>query len=113
MPVSAKSAAALHRDRVAAAAGSPESPGYDPYVYPWYETRILALDVNDRQIAREIRDELFWCAFVDSDDIEVSVEHGVATLTGTVGSPGEYLAGHSVPAAGMPTRGNDNVKKHR
>jgi osmotically-inducible protein OsmY len=79
--------------------GYPENIGYNPYVYqwsihdyPWYDTTTLTLDSNDKQIAREIRDELFWSPFVDSDDVAVSVEDGVATLTGTVGSLGEYRA---------------------
>jgi osmotically-inducible protein OsmY len=35
---------------------------------------------------------LFWSPFVDSDDVTVSVEAGVATLTGSVDSLGEYNA---------------------
>lgn len=34
----------------------------------------------------DIEDELFWSPFVDADEVEVSVEDGVATLTGQVDS---------------------------
>jgi osmotically-inducible protein OsmY len=38
----------------------------------------------DWQIEEDIRSELFWSPFVDSDEVIVNVEDGVATLTGTV-----------------------------
>jgi osmotically-inducible protein OsmY len=45
---------------------------------------------SDAEIEEDIEDELFWSPFVDSDDVKVSVSHGVATLTGTVDSWFEY-----------------------
>ena len=100
-------------------AGFPENVGDAPYVYPWsihddpwYETRTLSLDIIDNQTAREIRDELFRNPFFDSDDVGVSLADRVETLTGTVNSLGEYRAGR-IPAAGMLTRGNGYVEKHR
>ena len=39
-----------------------------------------------RQIKKNIEDGFFWSPFVDSDDIKVTVNGGVATLTGTVGT---------------------------
>lgn len=47
---------------------------------------------SDWGIKNDIEDELFWSAFVDSDDITVSVENGVATLKGTVDSQRELNA---------------------
>lgn len=44
----------------------------------------------DRELREEVRDQLFWSAFVDSDDIQVSVNNGIVTLTGTVSSWSEY-----------------------
>jgi osmotically-inducible protein OsmY len=38
----------------------------------------------DWEIRADIEDELWWSTFVDSDDINVEVEDGVATLTGEV-----------------------------
>lgn len=41
-------------------------------------------ELSDWEIKEDIEDELFWSPFVDSEDITVTVENGVATLTGTV-----------------------------
>jgi uncharacterized linocin/CFP29 family protein len=42
--------------------------------------------LSDEQIKKNIKDRFFWSPFVDSDDIKVTVNGGVATLTGTVGT---------------------------
>lgn len=44
---------------------------------------------HDLQIERNVISQLFWSPYVDAGDIEVSVESGVATLTGTVESRAE------------------------
>ncbi len=66
---------------------------YDPFVDPWYYRAITWYDASERHslvddavLKAEIEDELFWSPFVDSDDVEVTVEDGVATLRGTVDS---------------------------
>ncbi|MEW6490454.1 MAG: BON domain-containing protein [Thermodesulfobacteriota bacterium] len=41
---------------------------------------------------RAIEDQLYWSPFVDADAVQVSVEEGVATLTGRVGSLAEASA---------------------
>jgi len=41
---------------------------------------------TDARIKKSIEDYFFWSPFVDSDDIKVTVNGGVATLTGTVGT---------------------------
>lgn len=47
----------------------------------------LPLDWKDDWVIREdIEDQLWWSTYVDSDDITVSVDKGVATLQGTVDS---------------------------
>jgi osmotically-inducible protein OsmY len=38
----------------------------------------------DWEIIANIEDELFWSPFVNHDEVNVSVENGIATLTGTV-----------------------------
>jgi osmotically-inducible protein OsmY len=53
---------------------------YDPY------------SKNDWEIREDIEDNLYWSPFVDSDDIDVSVEDGVATLTGSVSTLFEHKA---------------------
>jgi osmotically-inducible protein OsmY len=43
-------------------------------------------NLSDEQIKKNIEDAFFWSPFVHSDDITVTVDGGVATLTGTVGT---------------------------
>ncbi len=38
----------------------------------------------DWEILDDVKDELFWSPFVDSDKVTVNVDDGVVTLTGTV-----------------------------
>ncbi len=47
---------------------------------------------TDQRIENDIESQLFWSWFVDSDDISVEVEEGVATLTGTADSWHEVQA---------------------
>lgn len=57
---------------------------YDLLDFDWLELEPGYTLDSDEQIAEEIRDEYFWSPFVDGDDIVVTVQDGVATLTGTV-----------------------------
>jgi osmotically-inducible protein OsmY len=63
---------------------------YDPYVddwrprHHWYSYEKRNPTMTDDVIADAIRTQLWWSPFVDSDEVEVSVKNGVATLTGTV-----------------------------
>lgn len=75
----------------------PEVITYDPYVYdwsvydyPWYESVPTVSYKSDRQIREDIQDQYLWSPFVDGSNIDVSVEGGVATLSGTVDSWSEY-----------------------
>jgi len=43
-------------------------------------------DKSDWEIAQDIEDQLFWSPFVDSDQVNVTVTQGIATLKGTVDS---------------------------
>jgi len=45
---------------------------------------------SDGQIKKDIESEFFWSPFVDGSDITVSVDNGVATLTGNVDSWYEF-----------------------
>jgi osmotically-inducible protein OsmY len=47
---------------------------------------------DDQAIKDDVEDELFWSLYVDSDDIEVSVQDGVVSLKGTVSSWSELDA---------------------
>jgi osmotically-inducible protein OsmY len=60
--------------------------------YEWYHFTPPASQKSDWQIQKDIRDELWWSPFVEETRINVSVENGKATLTGTVHSRMEYDA---------------------
>jgi len=71
----------------------PDYRAYDPYVDEWYlydygwynpSTMNIGSGMTDYEIAQSIREQLFWSPFLDSDDIDVEVNGGVAVLTGTV-----------------------------
>ena len=47
---------------------------------------------TDRQIKDSIESQLWWSPFVSSDQVNVAVDNGVATLTGMVDTPGERQA---------------------
>jgi osmotically-inducible protein OsmY len=71
-------------------------PGFSICYYDWPFYRLSPYYVSetsepqayqsDEQIKKNIENAFFWSPFVHSDDITVSVDGGVATLTGTVGS---------------------------
>jgi osmotically-inducible protein OsmY len=68
--------------------------GYDPHIddgslydYDWYHwPPVVEPFHDDRVIEDRIKEELLWSPYVDSDEVDVSVEDGRATLTGTVGT---------------------------
>jgi osmotically-inducible protein OsmY len=71
----------------------------DPYVdewdildFHWYAPPDVTTTKSDWEIKKEIADELFWSPYVDDDDVEISVEDGVATLRGTVDTWSERKA---------------------
>lgn len=67
-------------------------PFWPYYADPW-ETRVhVEPSKTDAEIAEDVRDELWWSPFVDSDEVNVSVVDGVVTLNGTVDSRSEYNA---------------------
>ncbi|MDX1390442.1 MAG: BON domain-containing protein, partial [Acidobacteriota bacterium] len=84
---------------------------YDPYVDPWYmygypwygHEPYYTLD-SDWEIKNDIEDELFWSPFVDADQVTVTVDDGVATLTGTVDSWTEKGAARDNAFDGGATR---------
>ena len=69
----------------------PDDLGYGwPYYdqSPYYISDVFGprAFLSDQHIKRNIEDGFFWSPFVRSKDIKVSVDGGVATLTGTVGT---------------------------
>ncbi len=66
---------------------------YDPYVDEYlieeneiYNYALRNPSLSDLELKEEIESELWWSPFVNSDDIQVKVDNGVATLTGKVES---------------------------
>ena len=61
--------------------------GWYPHAFTWYRSKPLPplrSYQSDLQIEEQIRDEIFWSPFVDSGDVDVTVEDGMVTLSGTV-----------------------------
>lgn len=72
---------------------------YDPYrddlyVYDfdWYRYVPSPTLTSDAEIERNVKHKLWWSPYVDSEDITVTVNDGVATLDGTVDTWTEYAA---------------------
>jgi len=71
-----------------------EWPDSYPYVSPYadqlsdYASGMFGpeLYLTDERIKKNIENAFFWSPFVHSDEIKVSVDGGMATLTGTVGT---------------------------
>lgn len=63
---------------------------------------------NDWEIKRDIKSQLYWSPFVDSDAITVTVEDGVTTLTGEVKNWSEY----SLAAENAYEGGARSVQNH-
>jgi len=77
----------------------PKAMNFDPYVYswsiytyPWYKNLTVVPNASDREIRNRIENELWWSPFVNAEDVNVSVDAGVATLSGNVDSWTEYNA---------------------
>ncbi len=64
----------------------------DPYIYDfsWYTYQPQKTFLRDEKIEEQIEAELWWSPFVDSDQVSVSVNDGVATLEGSVETWSEY-----------------------
>jgi len=65
---------------------------WDPVLHDYDRDRPLTTYQTDAEIRDDIQSELFWSPFVDSDEIEVTVVDGAATLEGTVDSWSEHDA---------------------
>ncbi|MEX1301489.1 MAG: BON domain-containing protein [Desulfotignum sp.] len=60
--------------------------------YEWYSSPAPSSQNTDRQIREDIKEEIRWSPFVDEEKVDVSVDNGRATLTGTVNSRLEHDA---------------------
>jgi osmotically-inducible protein OsmY len=92
---------------------------YSPYVgewylydYDWYATANLTATESDWEIENDIEGELFWSPFVDSDEVNVEVEDGIAMLTGTVDTWGEYQSATENAFEGGAVGVDNNLTVH-
>jgi osmotically-inducible protein OsmY len=81
--------------------------GWYPYDYSYRQADPLA---EDAAIAANIDEEISWSPFVDKADVKVTVDDGVATLTGTVKSRGERAAAVASAYEGGARRVRDEIK---
>jgi len=59
--------------------------GWSVYDFDWYQVPERRTSMKtDWEIREDVRDELWWSPFVDSDNITVTVDNGVVRLTGEV-----------------------------
>ncbi|MCL5961265.1 MAG: BON domain-containing protein [Chloroflexi bacterium] len=58
---------------------------YD-YYGPYYNQVSIPGTRDDAEIKRDIEDSLFWDTWVDAGKVQVEVENGLVTLTGTAAS---------------------------
>jgi osmotically-inducible protein OsmY len=64
-------------------------PYFDLYMTP-PSSEYLTRRMDDKQIKKEVENQLWWSPFVDSDEVTVMVDDGNVTLTGRVDSWREY-----------------------
>jgi len=64
------------------------------FFYPWYPpvVPVPSTPRPDHEVEMTIESELWWSPFVDADQVNVDVDAGVATLTGTVDTWREFYA---------------------
>jgi osmotically-inducible protein OsmY len=63
---------------------------WDPWLYDYDFDNDDFAARTDLEIEEDIERELFWSPYVDADDVTVSVEDGVATLSGAVDDWNEW-----------------------
>jgi osmotically-inducible protein OsmY len=93
---------------------------FDPTFYAYEPvkgvdpTKIGSIHIKpDEDIRRAIESELWWSPFIDSDEVKVKVDAGVATLTGTVDSQAEVAAAVSNAMQGGAVVVRNNLKIRR
>jgi osmotically-inducible protein OsmY len=63
-----------------------ESMVFTPSPTPWIDSR------SERRLREDVKSQMWWSPFVDSDQVRVEARGGIVTLTGTVDSDGEREA---------------------
>lgn len=83
---------------------------FPPEDYEWYNYTPSFPGKNDNRIKEDIKEELWWDPFVDSEAVKVEVENGIATLTGTVNSQLEHDAAVENAREGGAVSVNDKLE---
>lgn len=91
---------------------------YDPYVYwdmspnSFDQPAATGFDptASDAEIEDDIESELFWSPFVDGEDINVTVNGGIVTLTGDVDDAAEWRAARENAYEGGATTVVNNLE---
>jgi len=88
-----------------------------PYVYDYsYQTFYPKDEVtvefenikSDQEILADTKDQIYWSPFINEEEVQIDVEGGIVTLTGTVQTPRERLyAEKNAYEAGAITVNND------
>ena len=71
---------------------NPYVDGSDVYERDWYQYTPRRDFKSDEQLRKDILMNLYWSPFIDSDQVEITVEDGTAILSGTVASINESQA---------------------
>jgi osmotically-inducible protein OsmY len=85
----------------------PGGRGWYPYGYDYLRADPFGRDID---IAANIAEEMFWSPYVDSHDVKVTVDDGVATLKGTVESRSERQAAVASAYDGGARRVRDEIE---
>lgn len=64
--------------------------GWNTFLPP-YQVEVNELFMDDEEIRKEIKNQLWWSPFVNEDEIEVKVDDGTAILSGVVDTRREKL----------------------
>ncbi|MDY6993915.1 MAG: BON domain-containing protein [Pseudomonadota bacterium] len=81
------------------------------YDFDWYRfDENIATIKSDWEILEDIKDQLWWSFFVDEEQVAVTVDEGVATLTGTVDTWSERLAATENALEGGAVAVNNQLK---
>ena len=64
---------------------------------------------SDAELCQDVRDQLFWNFWVDSDNVKVKVRDGVVILKGTVEDWPAYIAALQSARAAKPEQIRDRL----
>lgn len=100
----------LQVDRdLTASAYNPYWHDYDIHDYDWYDYQPHHTATTDPEIEEAIESELWWSPFVNSNEVQVVVDNGIASLSGQVASYSEKQAAEENAWQGGATWVNNEI----